>query len=651
MGQGWMWHPAPQGITLEKLFRPKDKFCFLAGSGISLDSPSCLPTGYQFTKALLEHLIPQEEQLEVLTLMNPERENMRDPGDFLRFEQLMEYLSVVDPELRILNSYAECTEHNFNHQFLAQMLQRKHQVLTTNFDSLIEYALLKAQIPLKQILPVIHKQDWKPRSKHDQYQIYKLHGSLVDVRSNQDCRDSLQVTLRRIAEGKYMVFELEYWKREVIQKLLKKYDLIVLGYSGLDDFDVLPTLWNVASRKRLLWISHEADYSIDQASIEVVQRCKSVTCSQYDRIDQYLLNFTQYKTRKLARLFRIKVNTGELLKWLWQRYLHHPPIRSTEPCSKLKFSIPEHLMSEEEQWMLLGRIFADRHLPEKSIQALKMGLSLNQDTSLKRVFLNNIGTGLKDQGRLDEAMDYFQQALQLQEQIGDLKGKVITLNHIGLVLKDQGQLDEALNHFQQVLEIIDQQELYKIQRQLKGFSWLPRSQVIAYINMASVFECQGKWDEVFSYGWRAARAAETLGDLYLRAKSKNIIGVAVHKTGGNLVHLQEALEIAQHLGDLQLKASVLDNMGTAFREEGRLDEALEHYQQAHQINQQLGDLNNEAICLNNIGKLTEDQGQLDEALEHYQQALNITERLGDMDRQEQIQNALKRIKYQLQQSH
>ena len=92
MSSDWTWTTGTKELTLERIFQPKDNFCFLVGSGISLDPPSCLPTGYQFTKDILERLIPEKERQTVLTLMNPEREEMRDPGDFLRFEQLMEYM-------------------------------------------------------------------------------------------------------------------------------------------------------------------------------------------------------------------------------------------------------------------------------------------------------------------------------------------------------------------------------------------------------------------------------------------------------------------------------------------------------------------------------------------------------------------------------
>ncbi|MFX0065865.1 MAG: hypothetical protein ACFFC7_27140, partial [Candidatus Hermodarchaeota archaeon] len=158
---------------MEAIFRPKDRFCFLVGSGISCDPPSSLPTGYELMKALVEQLIPKTKQSEILALMNPEREGTEISGNFLCFEQFMQYLKGWDPDLRVLDIYMEYTEPNFNHQFLAQMLLEKHPIFTTNFDNLIESVLLNAGVPQSNIHPVIHREDWETSPDPKYYYVYK----------------------------------------------------------------------------------------------------------------------------------------------------------------------------------------------------------------------------------------------------------------------------------------------------------------------------------------------------------------------------------------------------------------------------------------------------------------------------------------------
>ncbi|MFX1254074.1 MAG: tetratricopeptide repeat protein [Promethearchaeota archaeon] len=631
----WSWCPAPQHITLDKLFRPDDTFCFLAGSGISLDPPSCLPTGYQFTKALLERLIPQEEQDNILALMNPEREDMRDLGDFLRFEQLMEYLQEwYDPELHILDCYAECKTPNLNHRFLALMLTQGHPVFTTNFDSLIEYALLDTGIRHTQIMPMIHQQDWETQSEKSQYHVYKLHGSLMDIRNDQDSRQSLQATLAQIARAEGEMFQLEPWKRHIFQLLLQQYDVVVLGYSGLDDFDILPTLWTIPTSQRLLWISHDSELSPPRARIEMVQISDTPLDSYSDRIGQNLLQFALYRTRQFDNLVRITVNTSQLITWLWKKYLSSPIFDSSfSPCPDVVISLPDQLMlSPGEQWFLTGKIFDDRHQFLQGLRAYQTTLKLdqaidNRDNKIRQgVCLSNIGGILYSLGQLDSALKHFQQALEIDEELGNLEGKSTILINIGQLFYNQGHVDEALEHFQQALQISEQID------DLQG-------KAVTLDNIGHLLEFKGHVDEALEHFQQALQITEQIGDLETKIECLNSIG-QFYKVRGYvdeaLEYFQQALQIAEQIGELPRKSRTLNLIGHLFHDQGLYDLTLEKYAELLLITEQLGEVQGKIAALNNIGQLLRDQGHLDEALEYHQQALQIAEQLGEMESKSNI---------------
>src|SRR5882672_3057921 len=122
--------------TLQAIIERDQKLSFLVGSGVSVDPPSGLPTGYAFTKILLANLLPEELQTRIPRLLDLEVNDKR----FLRFEKLMQLVQVFDADLRVLDPVGRCNRPNANHVALARLIRSGHSVFTTNFDSLVEYA-------------------------------------------------------------------------------------------------------------------------------------------------------------------------------------------------------------------------------------------------------------------------------------------------------------------------------------------------------------------------------------------------------------------------------------------------------------------------------------------------------------------------------
>ncbi|MFW9995947.1 MAG: tetratricopeptide repeat protein [Candidatus Odinarchaeota archaeon] len=645
MSSEWVWTTGPKDLTLESIFQSKDSLCFLAGSGISLDPPSCLPTGYQFTKAVLERLIPEEERQTVLSLMDPEREGMRDPGDFLRFEQLMEYMQGYDLSLSILNCFADITAPNFNHLFLARMITKGYPVLTTNFDSLIEHALMQSKIKRKEIFPVITRQDWETEVKRKQHPVYKLHGSLFDVRNELECRDSIQATLTTIAQEKSDSFQLETWKRDVLSSILQDHDVVVLGYSGLDDFDVLPTLFSIPSKKRVLWINH-ANISLTEAKIDIISPADAKSFQtraiETSRADQNLLMFNKYGTREASQITKITVHTRQLLIWLWKLFIDKKvPSTEVDPCPDADIKIPNnYIKSKGYKWSLTGSIYVDRNLIDESLRAYQNALKLSGDDKLLRgMCLGNIGYLLSFQGKLDEALNSYQQALKVAEDIKNTRLIATTTGNIGGVLGKQGRYEEALTVYQRALK------LDKQQNDLMGIS-------ISLTNIGGMYYALKKYDEAINYYKEALKISESMGDLRSKAIRLNNIGLTFEKQGKRdnaLDQYKESLKISEQIGDLSIKASCLVNIGKILDKRGQPNEALRHYQQALQIDEQMGNFKGKAASLYCIGQVFYNHGQYDKVINVYIQALQIYQHLEDQDMIAEVSNNLGMTYYNVNQ--
>ncbi|NEQ32492.1 MAG: tetratricopeptide repeat protein, partial [Leptolyngbya sp. SIO4C5] len=75
------------------------------------------------------------------------------------------------------------------------------------------------------------------------------------------------------------------------------------------------------------------------------------------------------------------------------------------------------------------------------------------DVRGKAATLNNMALVIADKGDIDRAMALWQESLQLQERIGDVSGKATTLNNMALVIANKGDIDRAMALWQESLQL------------------------------------------------------------------------------------------------------------------------------------------------------------------------------------------------------
>lgn len=186
-------------IKLKDIISDK-QLTFLAGAGCSRNSPSNLPTGNQMMKIILKFSCHIDYLSNILELV--------DKGT-LRFESLIEiFQDLLDKEVNCIKYYSICDKPNSLHYFLATMINRGHFVTTTNFDCLIEYALLHSSAPKDEIVPIITKEDYN--RCNDPYGllnagmkvIYKIHGSYKNIITQEITKNSLITTISSLSKGK-----------------------------------------------------------------------------------------------------------------------------------------------------------------------------------------------------------------------------------------------------------------------------------------------------------------------------------------------------------------------------------------------------------------------------------------------------------------
>jgi hypothetical protein len=249
--------PGLEGITKEIRDRIYDdqgnQVVFLVGAGVSKEEPSSVP---QF---------PQEPCLQQLPDLRGMDGTLNELGNRVRPEFFFQILHDLLGERGLLplevlntcklNKRGAGIRPNTIHEFLAEMLDQGHIVLTTNFDSLIEDAYLQRTDEILKKCAIYDADFDRLAADPDSAAgcLIKLHGSFYSP-SGEDTKDSIVTLLYRLQSA------AAQHKTDLIRALLADHDWIVLGHSMRDEYDLYPVLSDPRIlKKKIYWIKHCRD--------------------------------------------------------------------------------------------------------------------------------------------------------------------------------------------------------------------------------------------------------------------------------------------------------------------------------------------------------------------------------------------------------
>ncbi|MFX1534410.1 MAG: tetratricopeptide repeat protein [Promethearchaeota archaeon] len=566
-------------LTIKDLFTEDAKLTFLVGAGCSVDAPSCLPAGRNMMEAIVKYTCAESEIKKILELED------------LRFEALVEIIrDFLDPLLKIIDFYGMSDKANLQHYFMAEMIKKGHFVITTNFDFLIEHALLHSNVSKDDIVPVITKKDFQNyQDPNEQVEkgkkaIYKIHGSTRNIITEEITRESLITTIQAFGSNKEgnNVFQLEAFKQPLFENITNDRSLVVMGYSGSDDFDIVPTLKVLKNLRNLIWINYSKSVKMGE---EKIYEINASTVQLLNKIDKGLRKVTEIlleiqRMGNTDHVYRVDVNTTEMVRGLLD---FKPKLSSDDfsvnPMDWLKESIK--IPSEILKHYIPSKIYLNLDMYDDALKCLEKMLQIAEESdeqSLKSAALNNMASIYYTQGNYSEALSRYEEALKIAEQLGNLNLQGTYLSNIGLIYDEQKNYPEALSRYEEALKIAEQSG------DLRGKS-------TRLNNIASIYYTQENYSEALS-------------------------------------RYEEALKIAEQLGNLNLKGIFLNNIGLIYNEQKNYPEALSRYEEALKIAEQLGDLSGKATRLNNIATSHLMQGNFSKALKLCEEALEIFNRLG-----------------------
>jgi DNA-binding SARP family transcriptional activator/Tfp pilus assembly protein PilF len=201
------------------------------------------------------------------------------------------------------------------------------------------------------------------------------------------------------------------------------------------------------------------------------------------------------------------------------------------------------------------------------------------DRGLEAINLSNLGRANRNIGRVERAIEFHKQALEITRQINDHRWEGTVLGYLGSAYRDLGQVDRAIEFHEQALTIT---------QDMGERRW------------------EGIWLGSLAYSYHTLGQVERAVELY-----------------------EQSVDIAHEVGDAWGEGQRLGNLGHAYRDLGQADRAIELHEQALLAARETGSRWGEEINLGNLAKAYYDLGQVEQAIEFYENALAIAREIGD----------------------
>ncbi|MCH8006896.1 MAG: tetratricopeptide repeat protein [Planctomycetes bacterium] len=229
----------------------------------------------------------------------------------------------------------------------------------------------------------------------------------------------------------------------------------------------------------------------------------------------------------------------------------------------------------------------------------------------------NLGVALADEGRFDEAVHSFRQALQIDPTVAKVH------NNLGFALRSQGRLEESFRQYQEAVRLV------------------PRF-AKAHNNLGEVLHTRGLFEEAIAHYLEAIRLDSSFAgahyNLGVAYRSREQLDKAVDQYRRALAITPDAPEVHGNLGEVFARLGRHDeaieslqnairldgesaaahyNLAMVLRSKGDLPGAIRHFRQTARIAPDSAEVHN------SLGEALQASGELKQAISHFRRALDL----------------------------
>jgi tetratricopeptide (TPR) repeat protein len=536
---------------------------FFLGAGISKAPPAQLPLAGELVRAIIETLSQNEYLLS-------QKKSMLKDLERIRLEVLLQlmYEQIGKASLETLEVFKD-GEPNTNHIFLARLAKhgKISEVLTTNFDSLIEKACAEEKVTYL----VKARESQFSHEKFAGLSVWKFHGTIKE--NNVDARDSIQATINQIWRG----FSNQPKKRMVLRDFLRNRNFVFMGYSGQDEFTINKVLRTTKSDREIFWIKH----SPKARGIKVLYQRDIARISAKDSIDSLLLD--------MGRGLEIIVDTSYFVKNLWNLAGLGPL-----PKFRTRISRSKELLCEwyERNLLIVHTVqivaFALRYIGKinkaisyyngllrsfKRIQPLLIKHDRDFEPMMKKMraqILGSLGDVYRSTGEFKKAIRLSREASVTFESMKDIPNLIRAIGNIASCYHEMSRFDSAIQHNLKALRLCESSK-----------SKNEQAQILA--NLGAAYSSKEEISTAVKYYQKSLRVTN---DIYTSIQTLTNLAALMlkeRKTSKSIEYSLDSIRLCKEVGDLTSRAFALENLGDAYMIDQKAAEAMQHYKKAESL--------------------------------------------------------------------
>lgn len=399
-------------------------------------------------------------------------------------------------------------------------------------------------------------------------------------------------------------------------------------------------------------LKREFDYLLNNSDLDPptqqnVAKALNVSAATVSRWLSGTLNWPHSDFRRACDLLKLneeeRTQLWELVSAQREKYLESQPIKSERlpraEHSELTKELVDYyveLIADQKKRGIKGyiRLNADRHhildilakcVEEKEWQAAidlsqaiddflndqghwterltanKIGLQAAQKLNnyyYECVFLGSLGRTWDVLGKIDKAIELFDQALVISGKIDDRASQVCKsqiLDYRGSAYRHKWQVEKVLQYYEKAIE--DYKNARIVAEKIKDYGGQDRS----LCSLGRIYTEIGPVEWAIEYIEQALKIARNdlkdprresidlgyLGDAYMAKWKGEKTIESVEKA---IEYYENARKIAEEVDDLRGKGKQLLGLGNAYRELKQVEQARKYYEEAREIARKIGDV-------------------------------------------------------------